>query len=133
MFKLKPDAEPIPNVRAVARHKVVSGKATLVAAFPNSPTVCPIKIWSTILYRDITIIDIILGTANFFNNFPIGCVPKGLAISCVIVFLPISSFFARQLNSIIQLYCMFFQHLFSKILLFSIIHYYSIFKLNVIQ
>ena len=123
MFKLKPDAEPIPNVRAVARHKVVSGKATLVAAFPNSPTVCPIKIWSTILYRDITIIDIILGTANFFNNFPIGCVPKGLAISCVIVFLPISSFFCQTA----KLYNTTVLYVFSTFIFkYIIIFYYSL-------
>ena len=43
-FKLNPEAPPIPKASAVAIHKVVKGKATLVAAFPNSPTHCPIKI-----------------------------------------------------------------------------------------
>ena len=43
-FKLNPEAPPIPNANAVARQSVVNGKATLVAALPNVPTVCPIKI-----------------------------------------------------------------------------------------
>ena len=40
----KPAALPIPIKRAMAIQMVVSGKDTLVAAFPRYPTPCPMNI-----------------------------------------------------------------------------------------
>ena len=47
-----------------------SGNTILVAAFPNSPTNCPINSWSTMLYREVTSMAIMLGTANFVRSLP---------------------------------------------------------------
>ena len=74
--RLKADAAPIPNNSAIAIQDVVSGNVILVAAFPSSPTLLPIKNWSTIFYSALTSIAIILGTANFLNNMLIGSSPK---------------------------------------------------------
>jgi hypothetical protein len=41
--RLNADEPPIPINKASARHEVDNGNAMLVAAFPNSPTLCPIK------------------------------------------------------------------------------------------
>ena len=76
MQRLKLAAPPTPNSRQRATHTVLKGKATLVAAFPRTPTLCPIKIWSTILYKALTCMAMMLGTANFNRSCPIGCVPR---------------------------------------------------------
>lgn len=66
---------PIPSAKLAARHIVVRGNAIFVAALPNSPTVLPIKNWSTILYKEVTSIDIMLGIANFLKSLPTGSFP----------------------------------------------------------
>ena len=48
------EAPPMPSSREMAVHVVDSGNAILVAAFPSMPTPCPMNIWSTILYSEIS-------------------------------------------------------------------------------
>ena len=48
-FKLRNDDVPSPNIKANAKHIIVSGNTTFVAPFPKYPTPQPIKIWSTML------------------------------------------------------------------------------------
>ena len=70
----------MPNISASAIQDVVSGKATFVAALPSVPTACPINNWSTILYKALTSIAIILGTANFTIKEATEASPNGLPV-----------------------------------------------------
>ena len=54
----------MPISSAMARQMVVRGYATLVAALPRYPTPWPMKIWSTMLYRELTSMARMLGTAK---------------------------------------------------------------------
>jgi len=71
--RLKSAALPSPIKSASASATTVNGYTTLVAAFPRYPTLCPIKIWSTILYRALTSIESTQGMENLSSNLPIGC------------------------------------------------------------
>jgi len=53
------------------------GNAILVAAFPSIPTPCPMKIWSTILYSELTSILMIAGIANLTISFSVFSVARG--------------------------------------------------------
>ena len=75
-FKLKYADVPSPNIKAKAKPTIVNGKTTFVAPFPRYPTPQPIKIWSTILYNELTNNDIIQGIENFLINLLIFSVPK---------------------------------------------------------
>ena len=66
----------MPDRRARAVQIVTRGKATFVAALPNIPTEFPIKIWSTMLYKELIIKAKILGSANCISSFFIGSLPK---------------------------------------------------------
>ena len=87
MARLNADAEPTPIIRESPTQQVVTGNATLVAAFPSSPILCPIKNWSTMLYNAPTIIAIILGIANFLRSVPILSVPNELLTFYVLLSL----------------------------------------------
>ena len=97
ILRLNPAAPPIPNASIAARHIVVRGNAIFVAALPNSPTVLPIKNWSTILYKEVTSIDIMLGIANFLKSLPTGSVPNGLTLSfSILISFPKLHFLAKR-------------------------------------
>ena len=67
------------------------GNAIFVAAFPSIPTLRPIKNWSTILYKALTTIAIILGIAKRRSKFDIFSVPSGF-VFCSFIINKTSSF-----------------------------------------
>ena len=83
-FRLKYAAAPSPISRLKAMAITVIGMTTLVAPLPRYPTPCPIKIWSTMLYKALTTIEMILGTANVSTSFPIRSVPSGFVFVTVV-------------------------------------------------
>ena len=56
-------AQPSPSISAAAFARITVGNATLTAAVAVMPTPCPTKIWSTRLYRQLTISVMAVGTA----------------------------------------------------------------------
>jgi len=87
MERLKFAAPPIPHKSEIAVQVIVRGNATFVAAFPNIPTLLPIKNWSTILYKELTSIAMILGIANLASRVPMGSVPSGFFCCSSMTFL----------------------------------------------
>ena len=85
-FRLKNAAPPLPIIIARASATMVIGKTTLVAPLPRYPTPQPMKIWPTMLYRELTGSAITLGTANRAIRRPIGSVANGLCFSFSAVF-----------------------------------------------
>ena len=83
-FRLRHAAAPSPISRLIEIAMTVIGITTLVAPFPRYPTPCPIKIWSTILYRALTTMEIMLGTANVSISFPTRSVPSGFVFVAVV-------------------------------------------------
>ena len=102
--RLKLAAPPIPRRREIATVMVVVGKATLVAAFPSIPTPCPMKIWSTMLYGELTSILMMLGMANFRSSCPIGALPSGFSGSAAVCFMVILLSVVNCLLSCLQKY-----------------------------
>ena len=91
-FRLRYAAAPSPIRRLKAIAITVMGITTLVAPLPRYPTPCPIKIWSTMLYKALTTIEMILGTANVTISFPIRSVPSGFVfVIAASIFYPPSS------------------------------------------
>ena len=80
-WRLKFVALPIPSSSAMAVQAIERGNAMLVAALPSRPTPCPIKIWSTMLYSDVTSIEIMQGMAKPTSSLPSFSYPSGLAAS----------------------------------------------------
>ena len=70
----------------------IKGKATFVAALPSIPTLRPMKNWSTILYKALTTIAIILGIAKRRSKFDIFSVPSGF-VFCSFIINKTSSFY----------------------------------------
>ena len=58
------------------------------------PTPCPIKTWSTILYRALTSMLMMAGMANLVIRLPTGAVPRGFSVWAEVVwFFNVFSFF----------------------------------------
>ena len=87
---------------------MTKGNTTFVAPFPKYPTPCPINIWSTMLYNELTSIDIMQGIENILISFPIFSFPN-IFSSCSIF----SSF----------LFFMYFSNLYIIYLLFTFVNY----------
>ena len=51
---------------------VTTGKAMVVAALPSTPTPWPMKIWSTMLYTELTSMEITDGTEKASSSLPTG-------------------------------------------------------------
>ena len=92
MQRLNFAAPPIPHIKAMAVQVITKGKATFVAAFPSIPTLRPMKNWSTILYKALTTIAIILGIAKRRSKFDIFSVPSGF-VFCSFIINKTSSFY----------------------------------------
>ena len=69
----------MPHIREMAVQVMVRGNATLVAAFPSMPTLLPIKNWSTILYRALTSMAMMLGMAKRAKSWFTGRMPSGFS------------------------------------------------------
>ena len=54
----------MPSSKEMAVQAMESGNAMLVAALPSMPTPWPMKIWSTMLYSEVTSIEMMQGTAK---------------------------------------------------------------------
>ena len=91
MQRLKFAAPPIPHIKAMEVQVMTNGKATFVAAFPSIPTLRPIKNWSTILYKALTTIAIMLGIAKRRSKLEIFSVPRGF-VFCSFIINKTSSF-----------------------------------------
>lgn len=52
--RLYPEAQPMPMRQARAVMRVNTGKATLAAAMARSPIPQPMKVWSTMLFMELT-------------------------------------------------------------------------------
>ena len=70
---------PIPIPIPIEEIKNAIGKTTVMAAIAKTPIHFPTKMVSTIMFKDITRIPIVAGTACFINNLLIFSVPKSLA------------------------------------------------------
>ena len=74
--KLKSADAPSPNKSAKESAITVNGYTIFVAVLPRYPTPQPINIWSTMLYKAPTNIEIIQGIEKLSSNLLIFSLPK---------------------------------------------------------
>jgi hypothetical protein len=71
---------PTPTIAPNAAPKFIKGKVMAKPDIAKGPTPCPMKILSTILYKDEAVIAIMAGMAYCINRLPIGFVPSSVAL-----------------------------------------------------
>ena len=96
----KLDAAPMPSSKEMAVQAMESGNAMLVAALPSMPTPWPMKIWSTMLYSEVTSIEMMQGTAKLTINLLSFSTRSGLTSSASGVLTPRVSIFSLIENSL---------------------------------
>ena len=80
--ELAPTPTSVPN----AAHISINGLATVNPDNAIAPTPCPIKIESTMLYKDMAVMAIIPGVAYLNNKLRIEAVPSSVILGADIYF-----------------------------------------------
>jgi hypothetical protein len=70
---------PTPTMAPKAAPKFMNGKVIAKPEMANGPTPCPMKILSTILYKEEAVIAMMAGMAYCINSLPMGWVPSSVA------------------------------------------------------
>ena len=70
---------PTPTIAPKAAPKFMKGKVMASPEMANGPTPCPMKMLSTMLYKELAVMAIMAGMAYCISNLPMGCVPSSVA------------------------------------------------------
>ena len=94
-MEIRVDA-PTPTIAPNAAPKFMNGKVMASPEMAKGPTPCPMKMLSTILYKEEAVIAMMAGVAYCISNLPMGCVPNSVAfLFCAIDLLFMFKFYTK--------------------------------------